>query len=294
MPVITFETKSKAPARIQRRSTGRAVALALSCTAMAAPALFAADGVIEINQVRALAGGVTPGDGPGFPVTITKPGSYLLTSDLDVRNETSPFDVTAVQFDLGSEGSTLDLNGFSLSGPRAGCSFSNCVTTGTGTGIVIATDWISVRNGFVRGFGAAGLDASDHRFGTFEGVASFENGKAGFATNGHTIRSCLASHNHGYGFSAFYSRVESSQAVANDSTGFSLIYSSATGCASTQNGGIGFDLHHAVLRDAIVSDNGSVSLYCDHSLLGGSQVEGSTFGACTPLEPSYCGSSPCS
>ena len=43
---------------------------------------FAVDGVIEINQARALAGGVLGDairDPPGFPVTIDRSGSYRLT-----------------------------------------------------------------------------------------------------------------------------------------------------------------------------------------------------------------------
>jgi hypothetical protein len=40
---------------------------------LATPA-WAVDGVIEINQVSAKAGGVTPGDTPLFPVTISQPG----------------------------------------------------------------------------------------------------------------------------------------------------------------------------------------------------------------------------
>ena len=37
---------------------------------------WAVDGVILIDQNKALAGNVTPGDTPGFPVTISLPGSY--------------------------------------------------------------------------------------------------------------------------------------------------------------------------------------------------------------------------
>ena len=44
----------------------------------------ASDGVIEINQARALQGGVTEGDTPGFPVTISQSGSYRLTGNLTV------------------------------------------------------------------------------------------------------------------------------------------------------------------------------------------------------------------
>ena len=50
---------------------------------LATPAL-AVDGVIEINQARAMAGGITAGDNPGFPVNLTESGSYRLTSDLTV------------------------------------------------------------------------------------------------------------------------------------------------------------------------------------------------------------------
>ena len=59
--------------------------------AMSGSAL-AIDGVILIDQNKALAGNVTPGDAPGFPVTITLPGSYRLSSNLIVPNA----DTTAI------------------------------------------------------------------------------------------------------------------------------------------------------------------------------------------------------
>ena len=62
----------------------RALLTTLVCGAwLASPApALAVDGVIEINQARALAGGVTPGDTAGFPVSLNDSGSYRLTSDL--------------------------------------------------------------------------------------------------------------------------------------------------------------------------------------------------------------------
>lgn len=42
------------------------------------------------TQARALAGGVTPADLPGFPVTISEPGSYRLASDLRVATRDIP------------------------------------------------------------------------------------------------------------------------------------------------------------------------------------------------------------
>src|SRR5438128_1949460 len=87
---------------IQLRCLLSAVALAgLSCN------LYAVDGVILIDQNRALAGNLTPGDGPGFPVTISQPGSYGLSSNLTVPLGNHGIEITA-------DGVTLDLNGFGI------------------------------------------------------------------------------------------------------------------------------------------------------------------------------------
>ena len=37
--------------------------------------VMAVDGAVEINQAAAIAGGVTPGDAPGFPVVLTSASS---------------------------------------------------------------------------------------------------------------------------------------------------------------------------------------------------------------------------
>ncbi len=61
----------------------RCAAVVLSVMIMSRAA-SGVDGVIEINQPRALAGGVTATDGAGFPVTLDHPGSYRLTGNLTV------------------------------------------------------------------------------------------------------------------------------------------------------------------------------------------------------------------
>lgn len=64
---------------------GVARGLALLLAAALASGARAEDGQIEINQAIARAGGVNGdlvADPPGFPVEITRPGSYRLTSDL--------------------------------------------------------------------------------------------------------------------------------------------------------------------------------------------------------------------
>ena len=49
--------------------------------------LYAVDGIVLIDQNRALAGNVTPGDAPGFPVTLSQPGSYRLSGNLRVDSK---------------------------------------------------------------------------------------------------------------------------------------------------------------------------------------------------------------
>ena len=93
------------------RSRVSAVAVSLALSLWLAPRVEAVDGVVLIDQNRALAGNVTPGDFPGFPVTISRPGSYRLSGNLEV---TDP-DITAIE--ITADHVTLDLNGFSIQGP---------------------------------------------------------------------------------------------------------------------------------------------------------------------------------
>jgi hypothetical protein len=90
-----------------------AVLLAAGLLLCSAPAAYAVDGVILIDQARALAGNVTPGDAPGFPVTITRPGSYKLASNL-----TAPQDSDGIV--IAANDVTLDFNGFTLTASPRG------------------------------------------------------------------------------------------------------------------------------------------------------------------------------
>lgn len=123
----------------------RALSLALACGSMVfLPHAHAVDGVIEINQVRADAGGVTPGDAPGFPVTLSQAGSYRLTGNLTVPDR----ETTAIQ--VTSDDVSIDLNGFALLGPNIANGFGRGVSASGRTNI-------QVRNGTIRGMGERGL-----------------------------------------------------------------------------------------------------------------------------------------
>lgn len=126
----------------------------------------AADGVVEINQARALAGGVTATDAPGFPVTIDAPGSYILTGDLVVA------DSSAAAVDVTANHVTLDLNGFRVEGVPSSAG-------GTATGIVGTGSLMTLRNGFVQSFGSHGVHLSGVGESRIEGIRAFSNGGTG-------------------------------------------------------------------------------------------------------------------
>jgi hypothetical protein len=119
----------------------------LACLALAlllAQPVLATEGVVEINQVGALAGGITTGDAPGFPVRLTGVGSYRLTSDLD-----APAGVAGI--DISADSVSLDLNGFAIRGPLPCGPGSACPGTLAGVSGAARTR-ISVRNGQVANF----------------------------------------------------------------------------------------------------------------------------------------------
>lgn len=123
---------------------------AIALVAFAAPAL-AGDGRVEINQA-CVATGCFAGDAPGFPVTITASGSYLLTSNLSVP------DAATTGISIGVADVSLDLGGFALQGPVvcSGEPVTSCTQSGVGSGITAVRD-SRIHGGIVRGFGGTGI-----------------------------------------------------------------------------------------------------------------------------------------
>ncbi len=108
---------------------------------LAAPAAHAVDGVVEINAAAAARGGVTPGDTPGLPVTLSVQGSYRLTGDLETT------DLSQRMIDVTAANVSLDLNGF-----RVGqCFEGDRCTAGSEDAIRALVDAFEVRNGVVQG-----------------------------------------------------------------------------------------------------------------------------------------------
>lgn len=102
--------------------------------------------------------GCFPGDAPGYPVEITIPGSYVLTSDLDVSAEPSPTTVSAIF--VSAPAVDLDLAGFGLRGPVT-CNGQPLVCSapagsGVGVGTTAAALGLHLHDGSISGFGAYG------------------------------------------------------------------------------------------------------------------------------------------
>ena len=119
------------------------VALLAAVFVLGSSPAVAVDGVIEINQAAALAGDVTPGDAPGYPVTISERGSYRLTSNL---TNAGPNLLNAIEIDAFDV--TLDMNGFAIIGE------SSCSDTGTVPNVITC-----IQAGFMAN-GIAGTTAS--------------------------------------------------------------------------------------------------------------------------------------
>jgi hypothetical protein len=138
----------------------RRLGLVLALVAAGGGGAHASDGVREINQACAeSAAGCFAGDPGGFPVVLSAPGSYALTSDLVVP---------AVQQDaiqIAADEVALDLRGFAIRGaysctlgcpPGTGHAGFGILRTGSGG------DHTRVYGGGIRGFQFSGVVLGDN------------------------------------------------------------------------------------------------------------------------------------
>jgi hypothetical protein len=139
---------------------------------MAVRSAAALNGEVLIDQQAAKAGGITPKDDPGFPITISRSGKYKLTGNLRVGPGKSGFRVTA-------DWVTLDLNGFTVSGGRTG------INAPTAEGL-------TVMNGTLAGFASDAILAGG--FAIVEDMQIAGNGGNGVTldNNGRVLRSTIS------------------------------------------------------------------------------------------------------
>lgn len=189
-----------------------ALGCSIACALLLAAPAAAVDGVIEINQARALAGGVSPGDAAGFPVTVSQPGSYRLTGDL-----TAPVGLNGIL--VQAPDVTIDLNGFRVVGPGTGAIASGIyVSTGS--------DNFELRNGTIQSFTGYGIFVTGGvPLLRILSVRALDNGSTGLLIQGDgaLVRGCTSARNAGDGIRGFAgSLLLENVAYANDGVGLLL------------------------------------------------------------------------
>lgn len=201
----------------------------------------AVDGRLEVHPA-CVAVGCFPGDGPGFPIQITAPGSYVLTGNLVVGVAAHAILVTA-------DDVHLDLGGFLLRGP-ATCDSSGCSATGFDRGVSISgAERLTLRNGSITGFPNQAVVSGTAS--EVVGIIASGNG-AGISTGS-------------------FSRVTGNRVFGNANGGIT-----ASGLISDNivrdNGGAGMSTSNAIVRDNLVERNGQQGIFASRSAFDDSSL----------------------
>lgn len=171
----------------------------------------------------------TPGDSDATPslFKITQPGSYYLTGDvLGVSGR--------IGIEIAAGGVTIDLGGFQMRG-----------FAGTLSGIEVTSSLasaVSVHNGTVRDWGAAGVDLSNVIGGRADRLMLINNATVGLETgSSFLVTNCMAYSNDDGIVVGPSNTVNGCVAATNAGDGIKAFAGSTlTGCASTLNTGAGF------------------------------------------------------
>jgi hypothetical protein len=218
---------------------------------------------------------VTPGDAPGFPVTISQPGSYRLAGNLTVPD----LNTTAIQ--ITADFVTLDLNGFSIAGPfncTAGPA-TICPATGKGIGVQAgsgqppAPRGIRVLNGSVRGMGLFGIQLAGD--GSLVEKVNVDSNAGGGMTVAGTVTQNAATQNGSFGIIANIARDCFSSQNAGD--GIILGVPGPNGGVannSSSNGGVGIavQLGTASANTLFLNTGDGISALCPSSIVGNTIV----------------------
>lgn len=234
-------------------------AVAFTAGLVMVASLYAADGQQEINQACAVNTGCFEGDGPGFPVTISQPGSYRLTGNLDLTAENPATN----GIDISAPATTVDLGGFQIIGPARCSGACGAVSCGSSSG---SSGWAvvfqagafagTVRNGTVRNMGNTGIGSAAQGLRVV-GITAFHNAYDGIGTYQNTI--------------VLDSIVFENGQDGIDVDAGSLIENSSAAC--NRNHGIEIDGVNGVIVSTTVQGNGVDGI---HITSGGTVIENVT------------------
>jgi len=139
----------------------------------------AVDGEILIDQAKVNAGGITPGDAPGFPATLSRPGRYKLTGNLAVPAGSNGIEVT-------QHNVTIDLNGFTIGSAKPPSQSHAGVQAPNVSGL-------RVTNGTIAGFQGYGIYNHDGAFAVVEDMRFLSNGTGVYVeTESHVRNTTIA------------------------------------------------------------------------------------------------------
>jgi len=254
-----------------------AIAALACCAALCAAPAEAVDGEILIDQAAVNAGGITPGDSPGFPASLGRPGRYKLTSNLIV-----PSDANGII--VGANNITIDLNGFTIRSNPPGAAQSGIWTLGGGQGV-------RVMNGTILGFGSwAILSAPSGASTVVENMRLIDN-FGGIATGpdarvfGNVIANSLLN-----GIACAFGCVIEQNVVTGNGT--------AAGGSASGRSGISIAKGGALVRANVIVANGSWGLvselnnphtgYSDNILIANNAGAAQVVGNVTQLHPNVC------
>ena len=241
----------------------RAVALpiALACL-LSAGEVFARP--IAITQSGALNGGITPGDAPGFPITLSRSGSYIFETDILPAAGTDGIEVTVPYV-------TIDLNGYLLHGSSAA---SHGITT-TGNAL-------TVKNGIIAHFNSDGI-RTVAAYSIVEDMKIVENGGSGASLGDYAkVTGSTMSANGGYGISCgIYCHLEGNIISSNLLTGAFLYSATILGNTIQNNTGYGIysNQQSGYGNNTLSGNNGG------GAQVGGGILIGMQPNACSPACP---------
>lgn len=222
--------------------------------------------VITITQAKANAGGVTAGDAPGFPVTLSQPGAYRLDTNLNVPAGKPGIDVRSQNVDI-------DMAGFRLYGWNA------AGDTRVGTyGVYTTAGMGNIRGGFITGFRVAGIYIRGLGW-TVEDMDIQSSGQRGVSA-----------------FYSDYARILNSRVILNGDIGIVCgHHCHVEGNTVSDNGNSGiFMLSGMALGNTIFSniklglDAANPSGFGNNTIIGNNPGGAQVRAEFHPLHPNYC------